>query len=413
MINLHYQQPSNTSLEAFRQQSDPMADQLIQDLYQKLPPKDIGRLFQNFLSDMKDIKYDELPQEMQTYFKQNQAYPDWVDWVKIEQAGKLFLQIGPEYAIALLFRSLPVGYVSANTVKVLTSTGYLAKDVKSGTAKRLLETTQFIIDVMGTDAIRPNQRGLKSILKVRFIHAMVRYHLLKHEWDSGRYGIPINQEDMAGTILTFGVGAIIGLERMNVKITADEKDALVHFWSVVGHFIGVEAKINPSTYKEGRQLYLQILERQAVQSEDGLVLTKALSNFAKGFLDFDQAPHIQEHLIRYLIGNKKYSDMLGLRRPDTLTEKITFNGFIGFLKTMNSIRGNELIDTLTKPLSRIFATKLLDYFYNEFELKINFPNEIREHWGIYEDRNRSFSNTFEQLIAQTASKLSLGAIKFR
>ncbi|MEZ5008163.1 MAG: oxygenase MpaB family protein [Chitinophagales bacterium] len=411
MINKQYRHPTQLELEAYRQQSDVLADELIQNLYQNLQPKEIGRLFQKFLGDMEDVNYEALPTVMQDYFKKNQAYPDWIDWKSIAIAEQLFLEIGPEYAVALLFRSLPVGYVAASTVKVLTSTGYLAKDVKSGTAKRLLETTQFIIDVMGKDAIKPNRRGLKSILKVRFIHAMVRYHLQKHEWDAHQYGIPINQEDMSGTILTFGVGAIIGLERLNVKITTKEKDALVHFWAVVGHFIGVEAQINPSTYKDGKQLYLQILERQAIQSEDGLVLTKALSNFAKGFLDFEYAPNIQEHLIRYLIGNKKYSDILGLSKPNTIQEIVVFNSVIGFLKSMNAIRGNELVDTITKPMSRIFATKLLNYFYTEFELKIDFPQEIRDHWGINEESPRTFISEIENVFGQLIHKFPVGFSK--
>jgi hypothetical protein len=401
MLNRSYQSYSNEEMDEFRQTSDSLADELIQNLYDSLPPKEIGRLFQHFLTGMKDVQYGEVPEVMQEYFNANQIYPDWIDWHKIAQAESLFLSMGPEYATALLFRSLPVGYVAANTVKVLTSTGYLAADVKTGTAKRLLETTQFVIDVMGKGALKKDQRGLKSILKVRFIHAMVRYHLQKHEWDRQRYGIPINQEDMAGTILTFGVGAIIGLERLNVKISSSEKDALVHFWSVVGHFIGVDSRINPTNYLDGKKLYLQILERQAVKSEDGLILTKALANFAKGFIAVDEAPMVQEHFIRYLIGNQKYSDIIGLSKPESLKEILVFNGLIGFMKTMNGIRGLPFTDTISKPFSRILATKLLAYFHAEFEMKIDFPQEIIDHWGLKEATPKTVAEIIENLVQKT------------
>jgi hypothetical protein len=411
MINHQYFPHSNEEMEQFRQQSDDLADELIQNLYQTLQPKEIGRLFQNFLSEMKDVEYDAVPEVMKAYFSTNQTYPYWIDWKKIAIAENLFLSIGPEYATALLFRSLPVGYVAANTVKVLTSTGYLAADVKTGTAKRLLETTQFVIDVMGKGALKKDQRGLKSILKVRFIHAMVRYHLQKHDWNHEKYGLPINQEDMAGTILTFGVGAIIGLERLSVKISIAEKDALVHFWSVVGHFIGVDSHLNPSTYQQGKHLYFQILERQAVQSEDGLKLTKALANFAKGFIAVDAAPNVQEHLIRYLIGNKKYSDIIGLSKPDTIKEIFIFNGLIGFMKSMNTVRGLPFTDRISKPFSRILATKLLAYFNDEFELKIDFPVEIIEHWGLNEPPPTSPSQMLDHLANQLFARLPNGFIK--
>ncbi len=369
-------------LQSFRQVSDDIADQLIEDLYANLAPKEIGRLFKDMMNDLEELNYTSLPDVMQDYFMSNQALPIWADPGQIALAEDLFLEIGPEYASCLLARALPIGYTSANVVKVLKKTGYLSSNEKTGTAKRLLETTQFLFNVMGKDAMKMHGAGIKHTLKVRFIHAMIRYHLQKHDWNSELYGIPINQEDMAATIQTFSVSAIMGLERINVHLSKVEKDALVHFWALVGDVIGLNKSLNPTQYKAAKSQYLQILAHQAKSTQEGQQLTKALCNFIQGFLGVHRMPNVAEYLIRYLIGEEEYSDMIGLAKMDKINEKILFNSGIQYVRTINAWRGNPIADRLVKPTNRLFATRLLNYFDSEFDMKLHIPNDIQLAWGL-------------------------------
>lgn len=370
------------ALEPWRQVSDEAGDRLIQNLYDNLRPAEIGRLYQRYLNGLDEVALGDMPAALREYFESNQHLPGWANEHKIRLAESLFLRVGPEYAIALLFRALPVGYVAANTVKVLTSTGYLSSDLKTGTAKRLLETTQFILDVMPRGALQPGARGIKSILKVRFIHSMVRYHLLRHGWDSATHGVPVNQEDMAGTILTFSVAAIMGMDRLQIRLSEEERDALVHFWSAVGYVIGVDESLLPQDYAAGKALYETILEHQARPSEDGRRLTAALGGFIGAVLDLKSLPKVQEYIIRYLIGVDRYSDMLGLATPGNAAERLGFESVLATVRTLNRFRGNALADGLAKPLNRYLSTRILDYFSQEFDMQLHFPEEIRRHWGV-------------------------------
>lgn len=239
-------------LEQFRQQTDIPTDTLIQNLSRELGNKSLWQLYHNLISDLGEVNYEDMPPTLATYFKEQQQLPSWINDDLIGIAEQLFLEVGPAYSACLLCRALPVGYTSLKVVKVLTSTGYLSKNVKEGTAKRLLETTQFIFNVMEAGTFVPNSKGIKHILKVRFLHAMIRCHLLEHNWDVAQYDIPINQEDMAGTILTFSVGAIQGLDKINVSLSLREKDALVHYWAVVGHVMGVDKKLLPRIIQQAK-----------------------------------------------------------------------------------------------------------------------------------------------------------------
>lgn len=369
-------------LESFRQQSDSIADELIVDLYNELDSKSIWKLYQNLISDLDELNYDGLPSIFQTYFKENQNIPNWVNKDLIKTAEQLFLDIGPLYSACLLCRALPIGYSSLKTVKVLTSTGYLSTDIKQGTAKRLLETTQFIFNVMEEGTFLTDSRGIKHILKVRFLHALIRNHLLKHNWDVGKYDIPINQEDMAGTILTFSVGAIMGLEQINVKLSIEEKNALVHYWAIIGDLIGVDNKLLPQHYNEAEELYLKILHHQAAYSTDGVQLTNALCNFIRGFLPVKYIPKFPEYLLHYLIGNNKFSQIIGVEAPQNYKDKFLFSSIIQYFRLLNRYRKNKIAHKIIQPANRIFASNLTTYFSKEFDLKLHIPKNIKYAWGL-------------------------------
>lgn len=369
-------------LEEFRLQSDTLADTVVEDLHQTMDSKAIWKWYQAFITELDTPDYEKLPAPLTGFFKDNQQIPDWADFRQIKQAEQLFLDVGPLYAVCLLFRSLPVGYSSEKVVKVLTTTGYLSSDIKQGTAKRILETTQFVLNVMRKDTFTRDSSGIKHILKVRFLHAMIRYHLLKHHWDTSKFGIPINQEDMAETILTFSVGAIKGLDRLNAGLTESDRDALVHYWAIIGVLIGVNKRLLPTNYKQGEQLYEQILTRHAAPTEDGRLLTNALCNFGRGFLPVKHMPLLPEYVVNHLINHPKYSDAIGVHAPQTRRDRMLFTGLMRSVGWLNQHKNKPLLAGLTRRLNNVFANNLKLYFDTEFDLKLEIPKEIKKAWKL-------------------------------
>ena len=52
-------------------------------------------------------------------------------------------------------------------------------------------------------------------------------------WDSAALGVPINQEDLAGTLATFAWLPLEALHRLGVRIPDEDRDAYVAAWGVV------------------------------------------------------------------------------------------------------------------------------------------------------------------------------------
>jgi hypothetical protein len=187
----------------------------------------------------------------------------------------LFAVHGPEIMVLLCCYSLPSSYAAKKGVQVLHRTAYLARRPN----RRLFETAQFIVDVMSPGGLGPKGRGLRTAQKVRLMHAAIR-HLIQNDvaqpWDINALGVPINQEDLLGTLMTFSWIILDGLDRIGVKLNAAEQQAYLETWLAVGALMGVEPALLPATVDEARALTALIERRQVAESPEGREMMAAL-----------------------------------------------------------------------------------------------------------------------------------------
>ena len=84
--------------------------------------------------------------------------------------------------------------------------------------------------------------GFRSVLRVRMLHSHVRLRLLQSKkYDSDEYGIPINQEDLLATLGAFSVACIWSMERMNIYIAQEDKEACIAAWRHIGYYMGIQS----------------------------------------------------------------------------------------------------------------------------------------------------------------------------
>mgnify|MGYP000576719392 CR=1 FL=1 len=151
-------------------------------------------------------------------------------------------------------------------------------------------------------------KGFVTAKKIRFLHATMRLMLMNPElfpahihakskknftealsfveepYDVAKLGKPVNQEDLAYTLLTFGYCIAKGLEKIGRKWNLKEKEAFLHTWKVIGHTIGIQDNLITDKWDEAEKLFLVIQERQAGESEQAKVLTSTLLNFFEDYL---------------------------------------------------------------------------------------------------------------------------------
>lgn len=297
-------------LQSMRQVADPVADEVVAQVYAGGGLDAVNALFATIVRNDDPVP-PGVPPAAHAYFESTAALPTWADQAKIAAGQKLFTRLGWSCVAALFCCSLPCSYCAASGSKVLVQTG----GMEQHTMRRVFETAQFVIDVMNEGGLAPGGRGIRSAQKVRLLHAAIRHLTLqKGGWDAAADGVPINQEDEVGTLMTFSYVILFSWGRFGIDVTPEERDAWMHTWNVIGHLLGVREELLPRDEGDGEQLSCAIRASQWRPSPQGRKLMQALdaaidSVLPPGFEGF--APT----MIRFLAGDL-CADTLGLPPAD-------------------------------------------------------------------------------------------------
>jgi hypothetical protein len=250
--------------------------------------------------------------------------PDWADRSKLWAGQKFFRTFGLEVGAALFSASLPISYTAAHGARVLTTTAALVSDPR----RRLAETGQMLLDAMASDdsskpPLDPDTRAFAAAHGVRLFHGAVR-HMLRTDptvnWHETRLGVPINQEDLVGTLAVFTVAVIESLDEMGVTVSVRDRDNYFHLWLVMGHLLGIDydrlfrntppSTEQPLTYADMQLIARVIFARNQQASPGGRSLMSALLNVTEGSMP-PFLKGVPRALTRRLIGNDE-ADMLGV-----------------------------------------------------------------------------------------------------
>ncbi len=177
-----------------------------------------------------------------------QSIPSWVDWASIAR-GQAFYRKNSLAVMSILgFSSLVNGFGAPKVTPVLTSTGYLAGQDTFRTYKRLIETAQWVHSCMGhvSDLEPRHGKGWRSIIRVRALHASVRHRLLARGHWNENLGVPINQEDMCVTLLSFQAGVLLKMrDCFGIDVSPQERRDVTHLWRLIGFYLGIREAHNP------------------------------------------------------------------------------------------------------------------------------------------------------------------------
>lgn len=309
-------------LDRLRQQGDPAADHIARAWlveHHALDPRHAVATL---------ARHETLPPEdrspvVSAYLDDRPEWPTWADPERVRAAQDLFADVGPEYGTALFVGSLPAGYAGADGAKVLYRTGRLVTDPQ----RRVMETGQMILDVMTPGALDPGGRGWTAVRRVRLMHAAVRElvqsdrpaadgdPLLAEPWSTSAWGVPVNQEDLLGTLYTFTLVPFGVLERSGIDLTDEQVDAFLHAWCLVGHLLGIRDEHLPTDVDDAHASFDAIRRRNYRRSAEGEALTAALIDLIGRLVPGHLADGAGATAIRHYLGDD-VADLLGVPPAD-------------------------------------------------------------------------------------------------
>ena len=199
--------------------------------------------------------------------------PEWLNRELLADGLAFSQRSGISGLVVLRDYCLMGGYESAAINKPLVYTGAL----KKGAVKRIAETVEFWVDVTGDDALNYGEIGFHAVMKTRMIHSFSRLNILKYsDWNSDKWGMPLNFWDMLATNLGFSLVFLNGLSLMGINPTQNEIKGVLHLWKYVGYLLGIPVNLLPDSEEQAIQELYYWTMTQAPGDADSKALAHAL-----------------------------------------------------------------------------------------------------------------------------------------
>jgi hypothetical protein len=315
---------SNEMMDKYRQMGDPEADKVIADLFKSDGITGVREMFKWLNTSESTSSFGII----NDFIENNQIQAPWLvststitsfaNWKLMQQGMKFFAENQTAVGIMLACYSLPYCYAGADGAKVLA----MSQRIQTDTLKRLQETGEFL-EIVTKEENWENGEAVRKILKVRLMHAAIRFFTEHHGTWNLAWGKPVNQEDMAGTNGAFSYIVIKGMRKAGNAPNEADAEAYLHLWNVVSVIMGVNKALIPNNLREAFTMDKAIAKRQFRPSEEGKALTKALLNTIESFIENPLLKTFPAAQMRYLMGDS-VADILGIPKSNFEKKLIPF-----------------------------------------------------------------------------------------
>ncbi len=374
-------------LDRMRQLGDPVADRPVGAVLERGGVDAVRSIMQTLVRVDQPVP-EQLPDEIRAYLVDTLPLPEWADARKVERGQQLFETWGLQIACCLFCASLPSSYAAAKGVKVLYLTARLDTDAR----RRVMETGQFLIDVGTVGGLDENGKGRRTIQRVRLMHAAVR-HLIRarNELTPGMWhpdwGTPINQEDLAGTLMAFSYVFSDPMRRLGVRVPAEDVDAYLHLWNVIGHLLGMRDELLVRDGADAAALVDAIRRRQFKESAEGQELTRALLDLMDELTPLHRFDDTIPPLVRHLIGDET-ADLLGVPKSNLADDRgwLTRSTIWFFVHILGQIERGlpryQLMSRLAAPFGHDLFDTLFKLERGGERAPFNIPDHLARNWDL-------------------------------
>lgn len=348
---------------------------------------------------------------LRSYLDAARALPAWSDPTKITRGENVFTEHGPLSVMSLFCASLPDCYIQPKASAVLQISGQLT----TNTDYRIRSTAAMVFPVMLRGGLTtPEGLGIAQTLKVRLIHATIRNLMLHgapeamvnavvqplatsgakasqpsmhgaflaNGWNVARDGLPNNQEQLVFTLLTFHFVFLRAMRTLGIGLRAEDEEAYLHCWNVVGSLLGIEPKWMPFTYADAERLFLEI-QTQCVAdtvypggTDARPALGGALMGYMSDSIPFKLLKPFPALFTRYLCGGV-VADALGISKQQSLVSRTLFAILMAATRVIDAIVRIAVPQfSLSRMFSRVIGYHLLTSFLMDQTRPLKLPTHL-------------------------------------
>jgi hypothetical protein len=301
----------------------------------------------------------------------------------IQKGEEFFAEHGAEILMILAMYSLPASYTARRGVQVLAQT----RRLESNPLRRLIETTQMVVDVMSPGGLRlgaspaNHGKGVRSAQKVRLMHGAIRRLILERsgrEWVE-QFGVPINQMDLAGTLMTFSSVVLDGLRVLGVQPSEAGQEAYLYAWRAVGRLIGVGDELIPTTVSDASALTAVIRASELGRCQEGVDMTRALVHALEREVEPRLLRGIVVSLMHEFLG--PYAKTVELPEPDWT--RLLVSPIIGLSRLVDRIhRDFGALAWVHRRIALGVIRGILTLERGPSRPNFDLPDHLADGWGL-------------------------------
>jgi hypothetical protein len=200
---------------------------------------------------------------------------------------------------------------------------------------------------------------------VRLLHAVIRARLTltppsldpSPTWDHQALGVPVNQEDLLGTLLSFTTVVFRAFAQMGIPLEAHAQESYLQLWAAIGTLLGIESCEYVLRPPQAEALTDVIAEELHSRSSAGQHLMEVLMGEMEISMPWGLRK-LPRTLVRHL-GGDRLADMLGVE------PSAWWGGLLPALATVNRLTarfpaGRAVLQAPSRVLGRSMIRMWID-----------------------------------------------------
>jgi hypothetical protein len=212
------------------------------------------------------------------------------------------------------------------------------------------------------------------------MHGAVRKLAASAPTWKAEYGLPLNQEDLALTLMSFSSIIVDGLEKLGVTLSDSDREAYLHLWLVAGHLLGIRQDLLPPHFDSAQALAAAVARRQFGPCPEGKDMTRALVQMMANVLPGDVFRNVAPLLIRYFLG-KEWAAWLGIEEDafvQILSAPLRFLG----VESSQLLKDSAGLSRLAERVGHLLIESIVYIERGGNRPSFSIPMQLRQQWGV-------------------------------
>lgn len=253
---------------------DPEADALIEEL--SALDRTLSTRYINAAMDRREDELVGAPAILRDFFAGAGVVPDWVDFGSFIPGIKMFHR-NSKIVLAGFVGGVLVEGFSTNISKSFFITGR----VRDTGVRRLKQNNRHMVEIFMPGGLLRDGDGWKLSVRVRLIHAQVRYLLRSSDdWDTESWGVPVSSAHVGYSITAFSARLLEHMKSLGAKFTEEEGHSFLQIWRYSGLLMGIPETILFRDMEEALKIFKVGYCCEPDPDEDSIAMANSLVNSA-------------------------------------------------------------------------------------------------------------------------------------